>query len=54
MGHEIVLAYIGLGILGSAVYYFTLRAENARRDEGVRNEIIDGVNDRGMFIRCYA
>jgi hypothetical protein len=48
MGHGIILAYIGLGILTSAVYYFTMRAENARRDQGLRDEIIDGVNDKGM------
>jgi len=53
MGHGIVLVYIGLGVLTSMVYYFTLRAENARRDQGMRDEIIDGVNDKGMFICCY-
>lgn len=46
--------YIVLGVLTSVVYYFTLRAENARRDQGMRDEIIDGVNDKGMFIFCYA
>jgi len=54
MGHGIVLVYIGLGVLTSAVYYFTLRAENARRDQGIRDEIIDGVNDKGVSICCYA
>jgi len=47
MGHGIVLVYVGLGILGSVVYYFTLRVENARRDQGLRDEIIDGINDKG-------
>lgn len=52
MGHGIVLVYIGLGILGSVVYYFTLRAENARRDQGMRDEVIEGVNDKGTLICC--
>ena len=34
------------------VYYLVLRAENARRDRGIRDEIIDGINDKGMFISC--
>ena len=34
------------------MYYFTLRIENARRDRGIREEIINGVNDDGMFIHC--
>lgn len=53
LGHGIVLIYIGLGVLTSLVYYFTLRAENGRRDRGMSDEIIDGVNDGGMFISCY-
>lgn len=53
MGHAIVLVYIGLGILASAAYYFTLKAENARRDQGMRDEIIDGINDKGMPDCCY-
>ena len=54
LGHGIVLIYIGLGIITSVVYYFTLKAENARRDQGIRDEIIDGVNDNGRFISCSA
>jgi len=42
-----VLLYVGLGILSSITYYFLLRAENARRERGERDEIIDGVNDSG-------
>lgn len=53
LGHGIVLGYIGLCILTSGVYYLVLRAENARRDQGMRDEIIDGVNDKGVFICCY-
>jgi len=47
LGHGIVLLYIGLGVLTSLVYYLTLRTENARRDQGMRDEIITGVNDDG-------
>ena len=52
LGHGIVLVYIGIGALASLMYYFTLRIENARRDRGIRDEIINGVNDDGMFIHC--
>lgn len=44
--------YIGLGLLASVVYYFMLKTENTRRDRGMRDEIIDGVNDNGVFVRC--
>ena len=54
LGHGIVLIYIGLGVLTSVVYYFTMRAENARRDRGLRDEIIDGVNDKGTLVCCYS
>ncbi|KAF9650536.1 MFS general substrate transporter [Thelephora ganbajun] len=47
LGHGIVLVYIGLGILTSVVYWLILRTENSRRDRGLRDEIIDGVNDNG-------
>jgi hypothetical protein len=53
MGHGIVLVYIGLCLFTSGMYYLILRAENARRDEGIRDEIIDGINDGGTFICCY-
>ena len=39
--------YIGVGIISSAAYYFLLKAENARRDRGERDEIIgDESGDR--------
>jgi len=47
LGHGIVLLYVGLGILSSIAYYLLLRAENARRERGERNEVIEGVNDSG-------
>jgi len=54
LGHGIVLLYIGIALVTSVVYYLTLSAENARRDKGVRDEIIQGVNDNGMFGDCNA
>ena len=46
--------YIGLGALACLVHYFALKAENSRRDRGLRDEIIDGVNDKGTPIRYHA
>lgn len=34
--------YIGFGIICSVTYHLLLRAENARRDRGERDEIIGG------------
>lgn len=42
-GHGLVLLYIGLGIIASTTYYILLRRENAMRDRGERDEVIDGV-----------
>ncbi|KAF9466139.1 MFS general substrate transporter [Collybia nuda] len=42
LGHGLVLMYIGLGITSSLVYLFLIKAENARRDRGERDEIIGG------------
>ncbi|KZT75148.1 MFS general substrate transporter [Daedalea quercina L-15889] len=46
MGHGIVLAYIAIGWLSSLAYYFLLRRENARREAGERDEVIDGVDNK--------
>ncbi|KZV65193.1 MFS general substrate transporter [Peniophora sp. CONT] len=40
-GHGIVLLYIGIGIIFSVVNYAYLRRENATRDRGERDEVID-------------
>jgi len=40
LGHGLVLMYIGFGIISSASYLYFLKAENARRDRGERDEII--------------
>lgn len=35
--------YIAFGLISSAAYLFLLRAENARRDRGERDEVIGAV-----------
>ena len=45
--------YIVIGTLTCLVHYFLLKAENSRRDRGLRDEIIDGVNDKGTLIQSY-
>ena len=40
------------------MYHLTLKTENAQRDRGLRDEIIDGDNDKGTptswgFCPCY-
>ncbi|CAA7259935.1 unnamed protein product [Cyclocybe aegerita] len=48
LGHGIVLAYIGFGLICSLLYAVLLKQENARRDRGERDEIIEGIdNDHG-------
>jgi hypothetical protein len=43
----LVLMYIALGILSSIVYHLLLKAENARRDRGERDEIIGDESGEG-------
>ena len=38
-----MLLYICIGIVSSIAYYLLLRRENARRDRGERDEVIEGV-----------
>ncbi|KAI1791780.1 major facilitator superfamily domain-containing protein [Ganoderma leucocontextum] len=45
LGHGIVLMYIGIGLVMAIVYHLALRRENAKRERGERDEIIEGVND---------
>ncbi|VDC03439.1 unnamed protein product [Peniophora sp. CBMAI 1063] len=40
-GHGMVLLYIGLGFIFSVLNYFYLRRENAARNRGERDEVID-------------
>lgn len=39
--------YIGLGILSSLLYLYLLKAENARRERGERDEIIGDESGEG-------
>ncbi|KAF7356463.1 High-affinity nicotinic acid transporter [Mycena venus] len=48
LGHGLVLMYIMFGIIASLSYHFILRAENARRDRGERDEIIGKIDDSDM------
>ncbi|KAF8271580.1 MFS general substrate transporter [Lactarius quietus] len=41
LGHGLVLLYIGIGIVSSITYYVFLRRENAARDRGERDEVIE-------------
>ena len=43
LGHELVLLYICIGMASSIAYYVFLRRENAARDRGMRDEVIEGV-----------
>ncbi|KIK61860.1 hypothetical protein GYMLUDRAFT_42275 [Collybiopsis luxurians FD-317 M1] len=45
-GHAIVLAYIVVGIISITVMRIGLQIENARRDRGERDEIIDGIDNK--------
>ncbi|CAK5283159.1 unnamed protein product [Mycena citricolor] len=44
-GDGLVLMYIVIGIIASTTYHLALRAENARRDRGERDEIIGKSED---------
>lgn len=42
MGHGLVLMYICFGLISTIAVRFMLKAENARRDRGERDEVIEG------------
>ncbi|KAF9232571.1 MFS general substrate transporter [Melanogaster broomeanus] len=42
LGHGVILAYIAIGWICSAVFMILLKLENARRDRGERDEVIGG------------
>ncbi|KAF9224037.1 MFS general substrate transporter [Gyrodon lividus] len=42
MGHGLVLMYIVFGLVSTLCLRYMLKAENARRDRGERNEVIEG------------
>ena len=37
--------YIAIGLIMAIIYHLALRRENAKRERGERDEIIEGVND---------
>ena len=45
-GHGVVLAYIAIGWLSSLGLYFVLKNENARRERGERDEVIEGEDNK--------
>ncbi|KAI0080273.1 MFS general substrate transporter [Panus rudis PR-1116 ss-1] len=46
LGHGIVLAYIAIGWLCSLAFMILLKRENAKRDAGLRDEVIEGVDNK--------
>ena len=49
LGHGLVLMYICIGLTASVAIRFLLKAENARRERGERDEVIDGY-DGGLEV----
>ncbi|KAL1762024.1 major facilitator superfamily domain-containing protein [Schizophyllum commune] len=46
LGHGIVLAYIAIGFISSAVFLIGLKRANASKEHGEHDEIIDGVKNK--------
>ena len=46
LGHGIVLAYIAIGFISSAVFLIGLKRANASKERGEHDEIIDGVENK--------
>ncbi|KAG5647616.1 hypothetical protein DXG03_008969 [Asterophora parasitica] len=46
LGHGIVLAYIAIGFICSVIFGVLLKRENARRDRGERDEVIEGIENK--------
>ncbi|OAX39610.1 MFS general substrate transporter [Rhizopogon vinicolor AM-OR11-026] len=42
LGHGLVLMYIGFGLITTLMFRYLLKRENARRDRGDRDEVIEG------------
>lgn len=42
MGHGLVLMYICFGLISTVTMMYLLKAENARRDRGEKDEVIGG------------
>ncbi|KAI0079386.1 MFS general substrate transporter [Panus rudis PR-1116 ss-1] len=45
LGHAIILMYIGIGLVCAVAFMLLLKRENARRERGERDEVIEGVNE---------
>ncbi|KAJ3512288.1 hypothetical protein NLJ89_g3607 [Agrocybe chaxingu] len=45
LGHGLVLMYIAIGLIASTAYVFLLKRENARRERGERDEVIENQPD---------
>ncbi|KAF8877869.1 major facilitator superfamily domain-containing protein [Infundibulicybe gibba] len=46
LGHSIILVYILIGFLCSMAFLILLKRENARRDRGERDEVIEGIENK--------
>ena len=46
LGHSVVLAYIAIGFMCSALFGVLLQRENIRRGRGERDEVITGVDNK--------
>lgn len=45
LGHSLVLMYISFGLLTTIGYRWAVKRENAKRDRGERDEVIEGVDN---------
>ena len=52
-GHGIALMYVTLGIIGTLILHYILKRENARRDRGERDEIIQGQEGGHIANGCF-
>ena len=50
LGHGIVLMYIAIGWVSSLTYTILLRRENKARDQGKRDEVIDGFESKSAHV----
>lgn len=50
LGHGIVLIYIAIGWLSSLTYTILLRRENKARDQGKRDEVVDGFENKSADV----
>ena len=53
IGHGIALMYVILAIIGTVILWYILKRENARRDRGERDEIIQGQEGGHITNGCF-